>query len=105
MAGMVTKKRHRSSSESGEGLHGDKLAEGDEDKAAAIAGKEDDDSSEDENDVGPLPVAGESTKGAAKKKQRVLHHEALYLESLPDQDMYERSLMHRDMVNFVLVTQ
>ena len=80
------------------------------DGAAAIPAEDDDGSSEDENDVGPLPVGANdenSTQsvGAVKKKQRVLHHESLFLENLPDQDMYERSLMHRDVVNFVLVTQ
>jgi peptidylprolyl isomerase domain and WD repeat-containing protein 1 len=38
------------------------------------------------------------------KKQRVLQHEAVYLGNLPDKDMYEKSLMHRDVVNFVCIT-
>ncbi|RKO92503.1 hypothetical protein BDK51DRAFT_36400 [Blyttiomyces helicus] len=40
-----------------------------------------------------------------KKKARVLQHESLYLDNLPSADMYERSLMHREVVNFVAVTR
>jgi peptidylprolyl isomerase domain and WD repeat-containing protein 1 len=52
----------------------------------------------DDDDIGPtLPTH-------ASKKQRVLQHEAVYLSNLPDKDMYEKSLMHRDVVNFVCMT-
>ncbi|KAI8917525.1 hypothetical protein DFJ77DRAFT_428966 [Powellomyces hirtus] len=40
-----------------------------------------------------------------KRKVRTLKHESLYLENIPSADMYERSLMHRDIVNFVAVTK
>ena len=43
-----------------------------------------------------------------KKKKKitvVLPHEKLYLDCLPSSDMYERSLMHRDVINFVKVVQ
>ncbi|CAG8529799.1 4493_t:CDS:10 [Funneliformis mosseae] len=52
---------------------------------------------EDDADIGPaLPTADE----APKKKKRVLLHERIYLERLPSADMYERSYMHRDVLNF-----
>ncbi|KAI9331938.1 hypothetical protein BDR26DRAFT_912438 [Obelidium mucronatum] len=67
--------------------------------------------SEDDDDVGPMPLPetaddgeGNASVNRKPKKHRVLAHEALYLENLPQADMYERSLMHRDTVNFVCVT-
>ncbi|CAG8579835.1 474_t:CDS:10 [Paraglomus brasilianum] len=60
--------------------------------------------SEDESDleIGPaLPSADD----VPRKKARVLAHEKLYLENLPSADMYERSYMHRDVLNFVAVTK
>ncbi|KAI9091714.1 hypothetical protein DFS34DRAFT_584331 [Phlyctochytrium arcticum] len=57
-----------------------------------------------DSDVGPMPDMPESTV-QKKKKARVLKHERLYLENLPSADMYERSLMHRDIVNFVAMTR
>ncbi|TPX66944.1 hypothetical protein SpCBS45565_g04120 [Spizellomyces sp. 'palustris'] len=61
----------------------------------------DDDS---DDDVGPMPEAPDIST-TKKKKTRVLMHERLYLDNLPSADMYERSLMHRDVVNFVAVTR
>ncbi|KAJ3279033.1 Peptidyl-prolyl cis-trans isomerase cyp15 [Borealophlyctis nickersoniae] len=58
----------------------------------------------DDDDFGPMP-ADSGTLASKRKKQRVLEHESLYLENLPQADMYERSLMHRDVVNFVAVTR
>ncbi|RIA92413.1 peptidyl-prolyl cis-trans isomerase cyp15 [Glomus cerebriforme] len=56
---------------------------------------------EDQDDIGPtLPMAN-----APKKKKRVLMHEQTYLERLPSADMYERSYMHRDVLNFVASTK
>ncbi|KAJ3122259.1 hypothetical protein HK100_012066, partial [Physocladia obscura] len=59
-----------------------------------------------DSDVGPMPVPEQSTSAKLKKqkKPRVLAHESLYLANLPQCDMYEKSLMHRDTVNFVTVT-
>jgi len=57
-------------------------------------------SENDSDDIGPMPEAP-----GTKKKQRVLAHEKLYLDCLPSSDMYERSLMHRDVINFVKVVQ
>jgi peptidylprolyl isomerase domain and WD repeat-containing protein 1 len=51
-----------------------------------------------DDDIGP------SMPTHPSKKQRVLQHEAVYLGNLPDKDMYEKSLMHRDVVNFVCIT-
>ncbi|CAG8473316.1 2335_t:CDS:10 [Acaulospora colombiana] len=56
----------------------------------------------DDVDIGPaLPTADD----IPKKKKRVLQHEKLYLERLPSADMYERSYMHRDVLNYVAVTK
>ncbi|CAI2163147.1 3521_t:CDS:10 [Funneliformis geosporum] len=53
-------------------------------------------------DIGPaLPAPDEMPK----KKKRVLLHERIYMERLPSADMYERSYMHRDVLNFVAVTK
>ncbi|KAK9763570.1 Peptidyl-prolyl cis-trans isomerase cyp15 [Basidiobolus ranarum] len=53
-------------------------------------------------DIGPLPPSSEEI--APKKKRKVLAHEKLYLDQLPSADMYERSFMHRDVLNNVVVS-
>ncbi|KAJ3087037.1 Peptidyl-prolyl cis-trans isomerase cyp15 [Quaeritorhiza haematococci] len=63
------------------------------------AGLDDDD----DTDIGPMPP--QESDQPKRKKQRVLKHEKLYLDNLPTSDMYEKSLMHRDVVNFVEVTR
>ncbi len=35
----------------------------------------------------------------------VLPHEKLFLEHLPSADRYSKSFMHRDVVNYVVVTK
>lgn len=53
---------------------------------------------EDDEDVGPaLPPS-------KPKKQRTLPLQSVFMENLPSCDSYERSLMHRDVVNFLSVT-
>eukprot|EP00955_Chlamydomonas_euryale_P103911 365532-Chlamydomonas_euryale.AAC.2 len=50
-----------------------------------------------QEDVGPvLPPA---------KKRKVLEFESQYLDALPSGQMYERSYMHRDTVNQVVVSE
>lgn len=61
-------------------------------------------SSEDEGDIGPMPLPENGTTGV-RKKRRVLQHEKLFLEHLPAADRYYKSFMHRDVVNFVVVTK
>lgn len=56
---------------------------------------------EEEEDVGPMPMPDTQTV----KKRRVLDHEATFLTNLPSAESYERSLMHRDNVNFVFCTK
>ncbi|ORY51823.1 hypothetical protein BCR33DRAFT_752713 [Rhizoclosmatium globosum] len=50
-----------------------------------------------------MPLPDEADIRKPQRKKRVLAHESLYLDALPAADMYERSLMHRDTVNFVAV--
>ncbi|KAF5382738.1 hypothetical protein D9615_002870 [Tricholomella constricta] len=57
---------------------------------------------DDDEDVGPMPMPAD---GGVKKKRKVLPHERLYLEHLPDTDQYYKSFMHRDTINFSVVTK
>ncbi|KAI8579693.1 hypothetical protein K450DRAFT_241062 [Umbelopsis ramanniana AG] len=58
---------------------------------------------DDDGDIGPMmPPPVEETP---KKKKRVLPHEQIYLSRLPTSDMYEKSYMHRDILNFIAVTK
>ncbi|KAJ1954509.1 Peptidyl-prolyl cis-trans isomerase cyp15, partial [Dispira parvispora] len=54
--------------------------------------------------VGPLPPKNPAATQVPSKKRRVLAHEDLYLNALPCAEMYEQSYMHRDVVNFVVVS-
>ncbi|KAF8147325.1 hypothetical protein K438DRAFT_1626382 [Mycena galopus ATCC 62051] len=58
------------------------------------------DDSDDEQGPMPLPAAE-----VAKKKRKVLPHEKLYLEHLPDADQYYKSFMHLEVINFCVVTK
>ncbi|KAJ7044161.1 hypothetical protein C8F04DRAFT_691246 [Mycena alexandri] len=60
----------------------------------------DEDDSDDEQGPMPLPAAAD-----VKKKRKVLPHERLYLEHLPNADQYYKSFMHRDSINFCVVTK
>nr|KAJ3417924.1 Peptidyl-prolyl cis-trans isomerase cyp15 [Polyrhizophydium stewartii] len=110
---MTASKRTHPRDDGGEEQLGQPAAQRDEQHAGApasrsralpaVAAAEDDD-----DDIGPMPVSAEdaaaaSAQAASRKKQRTLEHEALYLGALPSTDMYEVSLMHRDVVNFVFV--
>ncbi|KAG9292622.1 hypothetical protein G9A89_006994 [Geosiphon pyriformis] len=58
--------------------------------------------SQEDADIGPsLPLLD----NLPPKKKRTLPHEKLFLQHLPSADMYERSYMHRDVLNFVAVTK
>ncbi|KAF8645189.1 hypothetical protein AX16_008016 [Volvariella volvacea WC 439] len=64
------------------------------------------DDASDDDDIGPMPMpAGAEDNGTVKKKRKVLPHEKLYLEHLPDADQYSKSFMHRDNINFCVVTR
>ncbi|KAJ1567804.1 Leukotriene A-4 hydrolase, partial [Cladochytrium tenue] len=71
---------------------------------AGEGGNDDDD----DDDVRPQP-GSEAHDAAAhpkeRKRTRVLPHDELYLSHLPSADLYERSLMHHDVVNLVAVTR
>ncbi|KAF9077741.1 hypothetical protein BDP27DRAFT_1311599 [Rhodocollybia butyracea] len=59
--------------------------------------------SDDDDDLGPMPMpAGPE---GVKKKRKVLPHERLYLDYLPNTEQYYKSFMHRDVINFSVVTK
>ncbi|KEP54051.1 peptidyl-prolyl cis-trans isomerase, cyclophilin-type protein [Rhizoctonia solani 123E] len=61
---------------------------------------------DDDDDIGPMPMAEDGpTQGAAKKKRKVLPHERLFLDHLPSADRYSKSFMHRDVLNYVIMTK
>ena len=78
---------------------------------------------DDDDDVGPMPLpADPSSIGGTRKKRKgsfvavnprevahqdplVLPHEKLYLEHLPAADRYFKSFMHRDAINFNIMTK
>ncbi|KAG0238919.1 hypothetical protein BGW42_000080 [Actinomortierella wolfii] len=66
-------------------------------KAAAV------DESDSDDDIGPMPATAAEVH-EAKKRKAPLPHEKLFISRLPSAEMYERSYMHRDSVNFVAVT-
>ncbi|KAJ2681421.1 Peptidyl-prolyl cis-trans isomerase cyp15, partial [Coemansia spiralis] len=57
-------------------------------------------------DVSPSTCVNDAVPGAPTAKRAALpqHLEAKYLERLPSAEMYERSYMHRDAIEFVVVT-
>ncbi|KAJ3570103.1 hypothetical protein NP233_g4631 [Leucocoprinus birnbaumii] len=70
------------------------------DKQAKMEDEESDD------DLGPMPLpAEEGNNGGKKKKRKVLPHERLYLEHLPNTEQYYKSFMHRDVINFSVMTK
>ena len=78
---------------------------------------------ESDDDVGPMPMPAGAGNGPAKKKRKgvwlyavavlysltrlalVLPHEKLYLDHLPSADRYYKSFMHRDVINFNVITK
>lgn len=78
---------------------------------------------DDDDDIGPMPMPADasSNEGARKKRKGlsfatrsrrmiysgglVLPHEKLYLEHLPAADRYFKSFMHRDAINFNIITK
>ncbi|KIP06199.1 hypothetical protein PHLGIDRAFT_73064 [Phlebiopsis gigantea 11061_1 CR5-6] len=77
--------------------------QGEEGATAENVKMEDEEDSDD--DVGPMPMPADPGNGAAKKKRKVLPHEKLYLDHLPSADRYYKSFMHRDVINFVVMTR
>ncbi|KAH8825352.1 peptidyl-prolyl cis-trans isomerase [Flagelloscypha sp. PMI_526] len=70
--------------------------------------RSDQDMAEDDSDddVGPMPLPAEAEGNTSRKKKRkVLPHEQLYLSHLPDTEQYYKSFMHRDTINFTVVTK
>jgi len=80
------------------------------------------DEDSDDDDVGPMPMPADAP-GVAKRKRKgvffrtvwacavshesclVLPHERLYLEHVPNTNQYYKSFMHRDSVNFCVMTK
>ncbi|KAJ6613299.1 peptidyl-prolyl cis-trans isomerase [Mycena sp. CBHHK59/15] len=58
---------------------------------------------DDDEEQGPMPLP--ASADVMKKKRKVLPHERLYLEHLPNTDQYYKSFMHRDTINFCAVTK
>lgn len=59
-----------------------------------------------ENNDGPMPSNSNSADHKhTRKKQRTLQYSKLFLDNLPEAEMYETSLMHRDIVCFVKMTK
>ncbi|EJC97808.1 peptidyl-prolyl cis-trans isomerase [Fomitiporia mediterranea MF3/22] len=59
-----------------------------------------------DDDIGPMPMPADAPEAQViKKKRKVLPHEKLYLSHLPSADRYAKSFMHRDVINFVVVTR
>ncbi|KAI8372788.1 peptidyl-prolyl cis-trans isomerase cyp15 [Radiomyces spectabilis] len=56
-----------------------------------------------DDDIGPLMPPSETD--LPRKKKRTLAYEKLYLANIPSADMYEKSYMHRDVLNQVAVTK
>ncbi|TFL06846.1 hypothetical protein BDV98DRAFT_556785 [Pterulicium gracile] len=73
-----------------------------EDEAPDVPMQDDED--DDDDDVGPMPMP-DSNGAASRKKRKVLPHEKLFLEHLPSADRYYKSFMHRDAVNFTVMTK
>ncbi|KAG9126634.1 hypothetical protein FRC07_002647 [Ceratobasidium sp. 392] len=94
-AAAATRKRARVSDQTG--------ADVEEEMPGPTPEVEEDD---DEDDIGPMPVSGDdATSGAARKKRKVLPHERLFLDHLPSADRYSKSFMHRDVLNYVIMTK
>ena len=76
-----------------------------------------------DDDVGPMPLPALAETKLKKKRKGVLNfatlgcppqiiqnflvlpHERLYLEHLPDANQYYKSFMHREIINFCVVTR
>ncbi|KAI8980800.1 hypothetical protein BDB01DRAFT_795626 [Pilobolus umbonatus] len=57
-----------------------------------------------EEDIGPsLPT--EAHEEAPRKRKKTLAYEKLFLDHMPNADMYERSYMHRDTLNQIAITK
>ncbi|KAH9936366.1 uncharacterized protein B0H18DRAFT_950676 [Fomitopsis serialis] len=52
-----------------------------------------------------MPMPLRQGKWRRKKKRKVLPHEKLYLDHLPSADRYYKSFMHRDVINFNIMTK
>ncbi|KAF8606860.1 hypothetical protein BDV93DRAFT_328735 [Ceratobasidium sp. AG-I] len=60
---------------------------------------------DEEDDIGPMPMAEGGGDGAVRKKRKILPHERLFLDHLPSADRYSKSFMHRDVLNYVIMTK
>jgi len=62
------------------------------------------DAASSDDDMGPMPMPASSDEAERIKRRKTLQHEKLYLDHLPCAERYNKSLMHRDTINFVSVT-
>ena len=69
------------------------------------------DNDDEDDDFGPMPVSNEDTENEDNvckkptKKLKKLEFEQVYLDNLPCGQMYEMSLMHRDIVTHIVVSK
>ncbi|THV00820.1 peptidyl-prolyl cis-trans isomerase [Dendrothele bispora CBS 962.96] len=75
-----------------------------EDEANGSGSNPPEDMDSDDDDLGPMPMPA-GTEGTSKKKRKVLPHERLYLDHLPNTEQYWKSFMHREVINFCVVTK
>ncbi|KAL5482454.1 CYP15 [Sanghuangporus weigelae] len=69
-------------------------------------GPKDPEEEDSDDDIGPMPMPAVAAEAqTARKKRKTLPHEKLYLSHLPSSDRYAKSFMHRDVINFVVVTR
>lgn len=73
-----------------------------------------------DDDIGPMPIPASAPRTVKKRKSMptkcsalethtdiftVLPHEKLYLDHLPNTEQYYQSFMHRDALNFCVMTK
>ncbi|WFD19076.1 peptidylprolyl isomerase [Malassezia caprae] len=75
-----------------------------EDERKRVRPATENDASSSDDDMGPMPMPASSDEVERIKRRKTLQHEKLYLDHLPCAERYNKSLMHRDIINFVSVT-
>ncbi|KAF9582283.1 hypothetical protein BGW38_000407 [Lunasporangiospora selenospora] len=103
------KDNHRNEAEEAVVAQGESSSRPNEDTVLGKRPHEDDpeptaNNGDSDDDIGPMPATAEDD-AVQRKHKKPLPHEQLYISRLPSAEMYERSYMHRDAVNFIAVTR